>query len=115
MNDDAELLRRQRAFLFEVEQGIRVANREIIHERLPELNREMVLRLAVAVARLRATYLETALKLAGEPNSEAIAPLFEALAAHRLMFEEARSAFLALQRAIELGYVDLDESGSGMA
>jgi hypothetical protein len=76
----------------------------------PQLNRDMVLRLAVA--RLRATYLESALKLAGGTSSEASAPLFEELAAHRQMFEEARSAFLALQCAIELGYIELDQGGS---
>ena len=41
----------------------------------PQLNRDMVLRLAVA--RLRATYLESALKLAGGTSCEASAPLFE--------------------------------------
>ena len=63
MTDDEELLRHQKAFLFEAEKAIRAANREIIHGALPELDRDAVYRLAVAVARLRAAYLQTALKL----------------------------------------------------
>ena len=110
MYNDAELLRTQRAFLFEVEQGIRVANREIIHAHIPEITRESVFELAVVVARLRASYLEAAFELARTPQGEPPeARLIAELRIRRETYEESREAFSALQRAIEVGYVDLSK------
>ncbi len=109
MSDNSDSQRRQKAFLFEVEQAIRAANNEIIHEKMPQISREDVYHLAVTVAKLPASYLETAFELNhmdGEsPNAELVARLRQ----QRETFEEARSAFLALQRAIEVGYVDVEK------
>ena len=110
MSDDTELLRAQRAFLFEAEQAIRSANRKIIHEKIPELSPDTVHGLARAVARLRAHYLESALDLIIAEGALPDRKRIESLRDKREMFEEARSAFTALQRAIELGYVDLGRS-----
>lgn len=106
--DDYKILLAQKRFLGEVEQGIRFANREIIHGIIPDLDKDTVLAFAVAVGRLRARYLEAAFQLGinehgDAPKDEEIAELRR----RREMFEEARSAFDALRDAIEKGYVDI--------
>jgi hypothetical protein len=114
MNDssDAVLLRRQRQFLHEVEQGIRECNRDIIHGRIPELNKQSFTRFAAVVARLRAAYLEAALGVSREADAgEALAESVRSLRDRREAYEEARDAFEALQRAIERGYVDIAGAG----
>lgn len=96
-------------FLSEVEQDIRTANTQIIHERIPALSREAIHAFAVAVGRLRARYLEAAFKLGvdehGDPPDE---QQVNELRRRREMFEEARSAFDALQHAIGRGYIDVE-------
>lgn len=109
MTDEADLQRRQKAFLFEVEKAIRAANNEIIHDKLPEISREDVYHLAVTVAKLRANYLETAFELNHMDGDAPDTDLVASLRTKREIFEEARSAFLALQRAIEVGYVDVEK------
>lgn len=97
-------------FLSEVEQGIKFANRELIHNRIPNLSKDDILSFAVSVGRLRAHYLEAAFRLAvnaeGETPSEAHINELKKL---RVMYEEARLAFDALNYALEKGYIDLDE------
>ena len=56
----------QQRFLLEIEQRIRVANREVIHKRIPPITSENLLPFVVSVARLRARYLEAAFKFAEE-------------------------------------------------
>jgi hypothetical protein len=102
--DDTALLRRQRTFIDEIERSIRSANREILHERIPELNQESFVRMAHHVAQLRASYLEAALSSEQDPPP---ADWVSRLREQREAFEEARAAFEALQRAIERGYVDI--------
>lgn len=102
-------------FISEIEQGIRSANREIIHKRIPVLNKDMILTLAVTVGRLRARFLEAAFKLGvNETDDLPQKSQIEDLRLRREMFEEARGAFAALLDAIEKGYVEVAEiSGSG--
>lgn len=102
--DDTALLRRQRTFVDEIERSIRAANREILHERIPELGQQSFVRMAHHVAHLRASYLEAALATEGDPGAAGWA---KRLREHREAYEEAREAFEALQRAIERGYVDI--------
>lgn len=102
--DDAGLLRRQRTFLDEIERSIREANREILHERIPELDRASFVTLAHQVALLRASYLQSALSAKDQPDP--VAAVRE-LRGHREAYEEACAAFEALQRAIKRGYVDI--------
>lgn len=109
--DDYKRLMDQKRFFGEVEQGLQIANREIIHSRIPTLNKESVLSFAVVVARMRATYLEAAFQIsttdhALEPAQESVQNLRNA----REMYEEAKAAFEALRYAIERGYVDVDLS-----
>lgn len=95
-------------FLSEVEQDIRTANTQIIHERIPALSREAIHAFAVTVGRLRARYLEAAFELGidehGDPPDE---QQVNELRRRREMFEEARAAFDALQHAIGRGYIDV--------
>jgi len=108
--DDYRQLIQQKRFLGEIEQGIRAANRQLIHQRVPSLDRDSILNFAVAVGRLRARYLEAAFKLGvnehGDPPDQAE---INELRIRREMFEEARSAFEALREAIEKGYLDVDD------
>ncbi|WP_340115741.1 hypothetical protein [Pelagibius sp. 7325] len=100
--------RQMTTFLNELDMGIRAANQEIVHERIPDLSREKAFVFATMVARLRADYLDAAFRHCspGAPlDSEAI----EDLRAKRLTYEEAREAFQALRHAIEVGYIDIEQ------
>jgi hypothetical protein len=93
-------------FLSEIEHGIQAANREVIHAAVPELNRASFFNLAVALAKLRASYLQAALQILRTPDA-AIPTLLDDLKQRREAFEEGSKAFEALERAIERGYVDI--------
>ena len=99
-------------FLNELDLGVRAANQEIIHARIPDLDREKAFVFATMVARLRADYLDAAFKLCssgGQSDPQDI----EALRAKRLTYEEARDAFAALRHAIEVGYIDVAKLNRG--
>lgn len=104
-----ELAKNQR-FLREVEQIIRMTNNEVIHKLVDPINTDRMVSFAIVVAKLRAQYVEAAFKFAdvkhteGEEGVEEIAELTKC----RKKFEEARDAFIALQRAIELGYMAVE-------
>ncbi|MFT6581507.1 MAG: hypothetical protein ACJAU6_001945 [Alphaproteobacteria bacterium] len=103
-------LAKQRRFLLEVEHGIRLANREIIHQRIPNLSAESILPFAISVARLRARYLEAAFRFSEKDHGDPLDEMeIDSLRRSRQMFEEARDAFEALRTAIERGYVDIGE------
>ena len=107
-SEDYKRLLAQKHFLEEIEQGIEMANQEIIHASIASLGRERFLKFAVTVAKLRAQYLLAAFQLfvgESEPDPAGVAKLRE----KREMFEEALSAFEALRRAIEKGYVGVVE------
>lgn len=110
--DDYHNLMAQKRFLGEVEQGIRFANREIIHKIIPKIDKDSILSFSVAVGRLRARYLDAAFKLGvndrGDPPDQS---QINELRNRREMFEEARLAFDALRDAIEKGYLDIDGIG----
>jgi hypothetical protein len=110
--DDFKKLADQKRFLGELEQGIRFANREIIHELIPSLNKDMFLSFAVSVGRLRAQYLHAAFSIGVQEGAQAPSPQQVADLKHkREMFEESRNAFDALRDAIEKGYVDVEGLG----
>lgn len=103
---DSHELAVQRQFIEQLEMAVAVANREVIHKQIPNLNRETFQQLAVMVARYRADYLAAAIRLSnssGANDGECLA----ALKQKRELFEEGRQAFEALERAIERGYVDI--------
>ncbi len=110
--DDYRGLLEQQRFLEEIEQGVMIANRKIIHRRIPDLTADNILSLAVAVGRLRARYLEAAFQLGIDEHGEPPNPSeVQELKTRREMYEEARQAFEALRYAIERGYVDVKKSG----
>ncbi len=110
--DDYAHFMEQKRFLAHIEQGLRVANRQIIHERIEALSTDAILAFAVSVGRLRARYLKAAFELAineqGDPPDRA---QIDELRTRREMYEEARAAFEALREAIEKGYIDIDSLG----
>ncbi len=105
-----EDLAKNKHFLMEIEQGIRLSNNEVIHQKISPITSERMLSFAVAVAKLRAEYIETAFKFADAKHAdggESDAGIDE-LRLCRSRFEETRDAFIALQRAIELGYMAVE-------
>ena len=103
---DSHGLAAQRQFLEQLEMSIAVANREVIHQQIPNLNKATFQQLAVMVAKYRANYLEAAIKLANSPGS-CDSACMEDLKHKRELYDEGRAAFEALERAIERGYVDI--------
>lgn len=109
-SDDYYDLVAQRRFLDEVENGIRMVNRELLHEGIPDITQDRFLKFAVMVSRLRASYLAAAFELvdagAHIPDDTVIAQL----RSKREKYDEAVQAFDALRRAIERGYVDVSKA-----
>ena len=101
-----DLSRQMTNFLNELDLGVRAANQEIIHGRIPDLDREKAFVFATMVARLRADYLDAAFKHC-TPGAQSDLQDIEELRAKRLTYEEARDAFQALRHAIEVGYIDI--------
>lgn len=96
-------------FAKEIEQAITLANREVIHQRLPALSTAKILPLAVLVAQIRTRYLELAFSLAEKSKGEVYQDSDLAdLKRWRETYDEARLAFEALMHAIERGYVALE-------
>ncbi|MDH5771730.1 MAG: hypothetical protein OEY84_01190 [Rhodospirillaceae bacterium] len=106
-SDDYKKLMSQKRFLSDIEQGIRLANREVIHARIPEITKKTVLSFSLAVASLRARYLEEAFRIGAEHGNPPDQQEIKSLRTSREMYEEAKSAFEALRYAIERGYVDI--------
>jgi hypothetical protein len=96
-----------RRFLDELEHGIRMVNREIIHEKLPEITKDHFLKFAVLTSRVRASYLAAAFELVETNSSGPSEDVLRELKIKREMYEEAVEAFESLKRAIERGYVDV--------
>jgi len=109
MNLGDDIQKNQR-FLRELEQVIRLSNNEVIHKRVPPINTERMISFAVVVANLRAQYIEVAFNFVDmkQDNEDDNAFKIDELTLRRRRFEEARDAFLALQRAIELGYMSIE-------
>ncbi|MEJ2121283.1 MAG: hypothetical protein P8Z76_11365 [Alphaproteobacteria bacterium] len=105
---DIDAHKAKQRYFTETEQGIRVANQEVIHGKIPQLDQERAFAFAVTVARLRAEYLEAALDLCGKAGSELPdAAAMDGLRQKREIFEEARAAYDALSHAIDVGYIDI--------
>jgi hypothetical protein len=101
---DPKQLAAQHQFLEQMQIAVALANREVIHRKIPNLTPDTFQQLAVMVARFRANYLEAAVRLStSETHDErTLVELKQA----RELFDEGRAAFEALERAIERGYVD---------
>lgn len=107
-DDDSALLRKQQAFLQRIEFELRRINRQIIHRDIPDLSRQSFVQLAQFVAEERSRYLQLGLSLSVLPNGSPEAEsMLDQLARARRSFKESREAFVALERAIQQGYVDI--------
>ncbi len=108
--DIDEILVENQRFLRETEQAIRITNNEVIHKQVPPITSERMLSFSVAVAKLRAQYIEAAFTFADAKHADGAegAADIDELGLCRRRFEEARNAFIALQRAIELGYMAVE-------
>ena len=105
-----KVLAKNQRFLRETEQAIRITNNEVIHKQVPPITSERMLTFSVAVAKLRAQYIGAAFAFADAKHDDeaAAAADIDELGSCRRRFEEARDAFIALQRAIELGYMAVE-------
>ena len=106
MDDRAHLIAHRR-FMEEIEMAVRAANQEIIGHKLPQLNRTSFFKLAVSIARLRASYLEAVLAVDWDHADEA---QLAAVQSRRVLFEEARKGFESLQHAYERGYIPIQDT-----
>ncbi len=105
MPKDDRMKKRQR-LLLEIEQGIKLANREVIHKRIPPVTADGVMPFVILVAKLRARYLEAAYEFAEKERGNVLNDAAVALLRKRQeAYEAARDAFDALTTAIERGYV----------
>lgn len=107
-SDDSQLTRKQRQFLDAVEHSVHDINHDVIHAVLPRMDKATFLQMAKAVAQLRIKYIATtaAALASGEvPTAQQTAQLKQM----REQFEEARSGFDAVKRALSRGYIDIAE------
>ncbi len=103
---DIDSQKAQQHLFHALEQGIVEANRQCISALIPKVSRDTVLTMAVAVARLRARYLEAACSMGGaDDDNLPDEPKMTQLRKRREMFEEGRTAYEALRHSIERGYV----------
>ena len=98
--EDIDAHKAKQRYFAEIEQAIRVANQEVIHSKIPQLDQECAFAFAVCVARLRADCNKGEDK---KPDAAAI----DGLRQKREIFEEARAAYDALSHAIDVGYIDI--------
>jgi hypothetical protein len=104
--DTPQDLRRRARFMDELDIAIREANRELLGKHLPELDHQAFFRLAVGVAKLRASYLEALMAVDWHNPQETV---FADLAKRRTMYQEAVSGFEALRHAVDKGYAPLSD------
>ena len=90
-------------FALSMEHAVRVSNREVMVAEMEPLTEEQLLLVSVQVAKARAAYMISAVKVGLTDGSE---PSASELRILRETFEEKRDAFAALMTAIERGYVD---------
>lgn len=105
----ADLLKNKR-FLIEIEHQIRLINNDTIHEVIPPISSERMLSISSVVAKLRARYIQAVYKFTDSELSDGEQGMEEIneLALCRRQFEEIRDAFIAISRAIELGYISIE-------
>lgn len=108
-----ELEARNRKFTKILEEAIRQTNHEVMGPMLPPLTVESILPITVMVSKLRARYISEAFKMVaskkeGFPDADQIGKLRE----YRESYEEALGVSMALEHAINRGYLELSELDS---
>lgn len=104
MDENPNQLRLQKQFTDQIDQIVHATNREVIHALIPKLDKATFAKMAKGVATLRVKYIAAAVQLSNDSFSPVQA---SQLKQQREQFEEARSAFEAVKRAIIRGYIDL--------
>ncbi len=102
MSDDD--LHKHRHFVHEIEQAIRMANREVLHPVVDGITDDDVIAVAVEVAKRRSAYLKAALAMGHGASKK---PSGDELHELRADYEESRAAFAELMHSIERGYIDV--------
>lgn len=100
---DKAARRKLTSFLEQIEVAIFTANREVIHNAIPELDRDNFVRFAVVVAEARASYVKLALEV-GKRGHLPAAEELQHLRAARETYDELTHAFEAMHRVIKRGY-----------
>ena len=100
-------LKEHRQFIMNVEQSIRMANKEVMNPIVGQLSEDKIVYIAVEVAKRRAAYVAATLKLGKHGVQGPHQPTGSELRELRLEYEESRNGFDAFMTAIERGYVDL--------
>lgn len=103
-SDDGINLRQQKQFTDMIDHIVHDTNREVIHALIPRLDKATFGKMAKGVATLRVKYIAAAVQLSTQPFSSEQAGQLKVM---RENFEESRSAFDAVKRAIVRGYIDL--------
>lgn len=100
--------RSRRRMFQEFDQAIRESNRTAINAATGPITKEHVMRVAIAVSKLRARYLKEVLRLSEAGGDRALDPTaILDLRQLRDAYEEALNGFGALRHALERGYIDL--------
>lgn len=99
--------RRLRGQLEQIDYAAFVSNRELIGQRLSQVDMAAFQRLAVAAAHARAAWTAEALRLTVSGHAVAAREI-AALAELRVAFEELSEAYEALRRMVERGYLTLN-------
>ena len=102
MSDDD--LHKHRHFVNEIEQAIRMANREVLHPVVIGMTDKDVIAVAVEVAKRRSAYLKVTIEMGQSVGKK---PTGNELAPIRANYEESRDAFAELMHSIERGYIDM--------
>jgi len=92
--------------LLEIEKSIFEANQRIMLEKVPTLDSDSFLRFSNLVAETRANYIRMALEVSRLQHQPDIG-VIDQLRKQRLSYEELLSAFEAMQRVLERGYIKL--------
>jgi hypothetical protein len=107
---DLAAQRRLRGHLEHIDYTVFASNREVIHAALGGADAEKFQRLAVAAALARAQWVKEALAMSENPTGFETRQVMR-LAELRTRYEELSSAYEALRRMVERGYITYASPG----
>ena len=104
-------VRSKSRFMMGMEHVLREINHEIISPAIPDMTVENAVPLMITVARLRASYLKYAFKLAEDRSDQhPTAEELDKLKHLRECYQEMMAAAQELEHCIDRGYIDLPVS-----
>ena len=101
---DSGILTRGDHVTVDIEQAITMANREVLGATLGNVDEKQLIAFSIEVATRRAAYLKKAMNLSDHSADRVDGEELQTL---RLDYEEAKTAFTELVRAIDRGYLDI--------